>query len=155
MIDRKLVLTLIEEFIKDKDIFIVDIKVDTKNRIIVTLDSDTNLTIANCTEVAKFIENKIDREIEDYDLEVSSAGATSPMKLNRQYVKNIGRIIEVLAFDGEKIVGQLVSVNEEQIELQKEEKIKNKETGKKEIVKKNISFSFDQIKSARVIILFK
>lgn len=110
MIDKQLLNSTVEEAIKDTDVFVVDIKVSPDNAIVVELDSPEGLDIDTCADITRKIEAVFDRDVEDYDLEVGSAGITAPFKVRGQYLKNIGNEIEILTRDGRKLKGVLKSV---------------------------------------------
>ena len=103
MIDKQKLTETVEEAIKGTSIFIVDIKISNDNSIIVELDSDDSMDIDMCTSISRKIESVFDRDVEDYELEVGSAGLTSPFKVKRQWQKNLGNEIEVLTKDGRKL----------------------------------------------------
>lgn len=110
MIDKALLTRTVNDAIANTDMFVVDIRVNPANEIVVELDSDTGMDIAACVAVTRKIEEVFDREVEDYQLEVGSAGLTSPFKVRNQYLKNIGNEIDVLTRDGRKLRGVLKSV---------------------------------------------
>lgn len=111
MIDKTLLTRTVEDAIADTDIFIVDIKVSPSNEIVVELDSASGLDIDTCADITRKIESVFDRDAEDYELEVGSAGLTAPFKVIGQYIKNIGNEIEVLTDDGHKYKGILKTVD--------------------------------------------
>lgn len=128
----------------------VDVKVNVGNLIIITIDSDTNLSIDHCIALSKSIEKSLDRDVEDFDLRVSSFGADKPFKLRRQYKKSIGRELEITLNDDSKLIGHLMQVNDDSILLElKGKKKKHDEDNKNKILK------FDDIKEARIILSFK
>lgn len=144
MITEKQVRSIIEGKIKGTDIFIVDLFVKPGNRIMVYLDSDSSLTIDDCVGISKHIEKNLDKDIEDYSLDVSSAGLSQPLKHLRQYTKNIGRYLNIVLKDGTKIHGKLQNVNDDGIIVEVKKK--------KEIAEKQINF--DTIKAAKIEITF-
>ncbi len=155
MISKDSVYQIVEQYIADKNYYLVDVKVTTDNRISVEIDSFDGVTIEFCMEVNRHIESQIDREIEDYELEVSSAGLTEPFKVLKQYEKNIGNDVEILTKAGKKTSGILVEVNETEfiLEIEKTEKL---EGAKRKItVTENITFSYEDIKTTKYIIRFK
>ena len=113
MIDKQLLTQTVENAIKDTDLFLVDIKVTPSNEITVTVDSTKGVDIEQCLEVTRRIEEVFDRDVEDYELEVGSAGLTSPFKVKGQYDKNIGNPVEVLTKDGRKLHGVLTAVSDD------------------------------------------
>lgn len=110
MIDKELLTKTINEAIKDSDIFLVDVNVTPANEITVTIDSEKGVDIEKCLEITREIEKVFDRDVEDYELEVGSAGITAPFKVKAQYDKNVGNPVEVLTRDGRKMHGTLKSV---------------------------------------------
>ena len=154
MIDKQKLTETVEEAIKGTSIFIVDIKISNDNSMIVELDSDDSMDIDMCTSISRKIESVFDRDVEDYELEVGSAGLTSPFKVKRQWQKNLGNEIEVLTKDGRKLTGVLVEVNEDYFVIQFP--IKVKEEGKKRpvVVSHKEPITFENCKKACYLIKF-
>jgi ribosome maturation factor RimP len=155
MITRESVTQLIEQKIAETDMFIVDVTVRPGNVIDVTLDSDAGITIEACTGVQRHLLHEMDREVEDYSLEVSSPDLTKPLMVLRQYIKNIGRDLAVKKADKSKIEGQLIAANEQEITLltQQKEEVPGKK-GKK-LVEREIIIPFTEMTEAKVMIRFK
>lgn len=145
---------LSEKAIEGTDCFLVDVHVTPMNRIIVLIDREGGVGIKQCVEVSRFIEKSLDRDAEDFELEVSSAGLDQPFKVLRQYQKNIGREVDVKLTDGKKIKGNLISANENGITIQQiiRERIEGRKA--KQNVEKNFSFTFPEIKETKVVIKF-
>ena len=152
MITKEKIQYLIEEVLSEEQ-FIVDITVGSGNSISVQVDSDSGISIGRCVEISRHIEHNLDRETEDFSLEVSSPGLTSPFKVLRQYLKNIGREVEVVTVDGEKQKGTLKSADSESFEI--EVVVKEKVDGVKVDVPRLVVYSYDQIKTVKIIISFK
>lgn len=131
MIDKQLLTQTVENAIKDTDLFLVDIKVTPSNEITVTVDSTKGVDIEQCLEVTRRIEEVFDRDVEDYELEVGSAGLTSPFKVKGQYDKNIGNPVEVLTKDGRKLHGVLTAVSDDFTDCTVAVEKKVKEEGQK------------------------
>jgi ribosome maturation factor RimP len=148
MINEKLVKQWIEEHLAGSDRFLVDMTVKSGNRILVFIDSDTSVLIEHCITLSKFIESQLDRDVEDFELNVSSAGLDHPYKHLRQYVKNVGRDVAVSLNDGRKIEGILTAANEQGIEVT--ERVKEK----KITVEVKHNFTFTEIKETKEIIKF-
>jgi ribosome maturation factor RimP len=155
MITRESVTKLIEQKIAETDMFIVDVTVRPGNVIDVTLDSDAGITIEACTGVHRHLLHEMDREVEDYSLEVSSPDLTKPLMVLRQYIKNIGRDLAVKKADKSKIEGQLIAANEQEVTLltQQKEEVPGKK-GKK-LVEREIIIPFTEMTEAKVMIRFK
>lgn len=153
MIDKEKVIRLAEEKLEEGQ-FLVEVSVSATNVIHVVIDGMHGVNIAKCVEVSRNVEHNLDRETEDFELEVASAGLGQPFKVHRQYEKNLGREIEVLGIDGLKTSGKLVQVTDQNIELEvsKKEKVEGKKT--KQLVISTVSFSFEEIKEAKNIIKF-
>ena len=146
MIDKTRIEKLVNEFIEGTGIFLVAVKVSTSNRIVILADTMKGITIDECAELHRYVEKNLDRNIEDYELQISSPGLDSPFKVIEQYYRNEGTRIEVLSTEGLKVTGILKNVTEGGFELETERKVKGKA-----IEIKDVSFNFDQVKSARVV----
>lgn len=110
MIDKAKLTQVVEDAIKGTDLFLVDIKITPTNEITVTVDSTKGVDIEQCLALTRTIEENFDRDVEDYELEVGSAGLTSPFKVKGQYDKNIGNPVEVVTRDGRKLHATLKAV---------------------------------------------
>ena len=146
---------LLASFLEErKDLFLVDLKISADDQITVTLDGDNGVTLQDCLDASRAIEFNMDREEHDFALQVMSYGLSEPLALNRQYQKNIGRELDVVLTSGEKIEGELVSVDEEAIALLLRYR-RPKLIGKgKEDVEEEKVIRLDEIKKALVVIKF-
>jgi len=152
MISKKLITKLVIEAIQDKEgYFLVEVKVSATNSIKVFLDADKAVSIKDCIAVSRHIEKNLDRDSEDFELEVSSPGMDQPFKVFRQYVKNLGRKVKVIEKDGKETEGILKEASEEGIAIQKEPTKKKNETEENLLVHIN----FNLIKETKKIITFK
>ncbi|MBA7538144.1 Ribosome maturation factor RimP [subsurface metagenome] len=150
MIERDRIIEFIEKIIRETEIFLVDITVTAKNKILIWIDKKDGITIDECAEISKELENHLDRSIENFELEVSSPGLDTSFRVRQQYDKNIGREIEIVTEDNKIHKGELLQVTENGIKL---EITKNKKAkGKKEDQATELSLGFNQIKSAKVIV---
>lgn len=131
-------------------LFLVGVKVSSANRIIVLADKKEGITIDECGAIHRHIESNLDREKEDFELQVSSPGLDLPFGVIDQYYKNEGKRVEVVENDGSKFTGILKNVTTGGFELETEVKVKGKA---KEVHDR--SFNFDQVKSTRVILIIK
>ena len=140
------------ELENSEDVFLVELRINPGNDIKIFLDADNGITIEKCTKLNRALYRHIEETAmfpdNNFSLEVSSPGIDEPLKLNRQYVKNISRKVEVTLTDESKKEGKLISVNEEEITI--EEKTG---TGKKAIVQKT-NILFNQIKHTIVLVTF-
>lgn len=134
--------------------FIVDISVKPGNKITVLLDNDNGISVVDCVEMSRHIEFSLDRESEDFELNVMSPGLTEPFKILRQYQKNIGKYVDITTKENKKISGKLISVDETAIllETKTKEKVEGKK-GKQQIIN-NINLTFNQIKETKIVISF-
>ncbi|MEO6901661.1 MAG: ribosome assembly cofactor RimP [Bacteroidia bacterium] len=139
-----------EKKLAESNNFIVDIAIKPGNKIIVLLDNDNGISIADCVEMSKHIESNLDREVVDFELNVMSPGLSEPFKIIRQYHKNIGKQIDVITKENKKITGKLITVNTEGIVIES----KNSKKKIKESLPINTSIAFNQIKETKVVILF-
>jgi ribosome maturation factor RimP len=154
MLQKKKIEDLIAEAIAGTDIFLVELKTTPDNKITVYLDNSTRITIGECAKVNRFLEDRLDRNVEDYELTVSSPGLDEPFRHILQYKKRIGSQVAVVTKEGQKLVGKLDSVNENGIVI--EQKAKEKVEGKKarQIVINNLNITFNQIKESKLVLPF-
>lgn len=156
MIDKELLRQSVEKAIEGTGIFIVDIRVSADNNIVVELDSPSNLDIDTCAAVTRAIEKDFDRDTEDYELEVGSAGLTAPFRVRGQYLKNIGNDIEILTRDGRKLQAVLTAVGDDDT-FTFEYPVKYKEPGAKRpvTVMQSETLAMADAKMVRYLISFK
>jgi len=152
MITKEQILALIKDKTKEENIVIVDIEIKPTNKIFVYIDSEKNVTIDDCVKISRAIEFNLDRDLEDFSLEVSTPGLDQAFKVPLQYEKNINKMVEVLTTEGEKHTGKLLSFNNNKIELEIEKKIKI--NNKKQTVIEKLEFDLEKIKSTKAIITF-
>ncbi|NLO71939.1 MAG: ribosome assembly cofactor RimP [Porphyromonadaceae bacterium] len=155
MIAKETVIQIVEAYLKDTEHYLVDLKVSTNNRISVEIDHFDGVSIDFCSDLSRYIELNLDREIEDYELEVSSAGLTEPFKVRKQYEKNIGNEVEVVTKEGKKIIGILKEISEEEITIEVEKMVKPEGAKRKIAVKEDSKIAFNNIKTTKYIIRFK
>lgn len=150
MINREQIEKLVNNAIKELGaaVYVADILVKSDNRIYVFLESDENVHIEDCITVSKFVENKLDRESEDFELNVSSYGATQPLKFPRQYTKNMGRMLEVIMADDVELVGEIIAADESQVTIKITPKKKKEEPIE-------MAIPYNEIKEAKIKISFK
>ena len=153
MIDKNKIIQLIEDKLSD-DQFIVDMEVTPSNQIQVTLDSENGITIDHCVQISRLVEGNLDRDEEDFELQVSSAGLGQPFKVQRQYTKNIGEEVEVVLKNGEKLEGTLKSVDQNEFELETTKREKVEGHKKKQLITKLHRIAFDDMKTVKNIIKF-
>lgn len=155
MIDRQTVLSAVESAIEGTDMFIVDVEVTPARSVIVEIDTPASLDIDTCTSLTRRIEELLPDELEEYDLEVGSAGLTSPFKVRGQWEKNLGNEIELLTADGRKLTGRLTSLGDADFTI--EYQVKEKLPGEKRprLVDKQETISFSNVRKANYLLKFK
>ncbi|MCH7523808.1 MAG: ribosome assembly cofactor RimP [Bacteroidetes bacterium] len=137
-----------------KDLFLIDFDILEGNSIRVVIDGDNGVLVKDCMYISRAIEHNLDREEHDFSLEVSSAGATTPFNNNRQYKKNIGRIVNIKAVGNQTFEAKLVQADEEGIILEWKTR-EPKPIGKGKItVQKEVKLSYSDIIEAKVKIKF-
>lgn len=146
---------LLNDFLQGReDLFLVDLKISTANDIVIILDGDNGVSVQDCLDASRAIEFNMDREEEDFSLQVMSAGLGEPLSLQRQYQKNIGRELDVLLIDSTKIQGELTKVEAEKITLTLRYR-KPKDIGKGKVdVEEEKEIFYSDIKKALIVIKF-
>ena len=155
MIDKNIVKTIVEEWLKDKEYFLVDVEISSDNKIVVEIDHADGVWIEDCVELSRFIEDRLNRDEEDFELEVGSAGLGQPFKVEQQYHNFVGKEVEVLTADGVKLKGILKNVDGRRFTVTVCEKVKVE--GKKRLVLEDVDydFSMDEVKYTKYLISFK
>ena len=155
MIDKNVVKKLVDEWLQDQEYFLVDIEISPDNRIVVEIDHADGVWIEDCVALSRYIEERLSRDDEDYELEVGSAGLGQPFKVPQQYVNFVGKEVEVLDADGIKVKGILKAVDGNDFTVGVEEKVKV--AGKKRPVKMEVDhvYQMDKVKYTKYIISFK
>ncbi len=155
MIKAEAIRVLLEDELAQRGLFLVETLVSPANRIVVFIDSMKGVTLEECMTISRFLENRLDRNAEDFELEVSSPGLDRPLKLPVQFEKNLGRMLDVVKFDGMKITGKLAGTEKGMITLETEITAKDRQTGKKTTTVQLTTIKQEDIKSARVNISLK
>ena len=150
MIEKSRIEEIVMESIKGTGLFLVSVKVSSANRITVLADKNEGITIEECASIHRHIEKNLDRDVLDYELQVSSPGLDMPFSVIEQYHKNEGKKVELVDTDGVRYTGKLKNVTPGGFELEAEVKVKGKTRELKEL-----SFNLEQIKTCRVILTIK
>ncbi len=152
--DRKIVADLLEEALAENEsLFLIDLSFSPSNKILIIVDGDSGVPLNECMRISRSIGNNFDKEEEDFSLEVTSPDITEPLKVKRQYLKNINRILTVKIND-EVVEGTLVEVNEENIVLTWKAR-EPKPVGKGKVtVEKTAAIAYQDIIEAKVKIIF-
>ena len=158
MLSKKKITQLIEERIAEHDprLFVVELSISSGNVISVELDkTEGNVSVEDCIKVSRNIEHNLDRDEEDFELNVSSAGLDRGLRVLPQYVKNIGRDVKVKFNDGGKIEGELISANKAGIVLRTTRKERIEGRKKKETIVEEHEILMKDIKETKIVIKFK
>ena len=155
MIEVGVVKALVEEWLSGKDYFLTDLTISPDDRIVVEIDHKDGVWIEDCVELSRFIESGLDREREDFELEVGSAGIGQPFKVLRQYQIHQGDRVEVLKAEGKKLVGVLGEADEEGFSLTVTEKVKLEGKKRPELVDRDYRLTFSEVKHTKYLIDFK
>ncbi len=154
MISTTTVRDLAEKMLKETESYLVEVTVSAMNKIKVTIDNFDGISIKECVALSRFIEEQLDRETEDYELEVSSPGIDQPFKVLQQYKKYTGKEVEIKFADGEKTEGKLISANKNEIEIEQTTKEKVEGQKGKQFVIRKLNIPFEKIKETKIIIKF-
>ena len=155
MISKNVVEGIVNEWLEDKEYFLVDVSVSPDDKIVVEIDHAEGVWIDDCVELSRFIESKLDREEEDYELEVGSAGIGQPFKVLQQYLIHIGKEVEVLTREGKKLEGVLKEANEENFTLTIQKKVKLEGAKRPKLVEEDITYTYSDGKFTKYLISFK
>ena len=155
MIDKNLITTWVNQWLEGKDYFLTDVNVSTDNRIVVEIDHEEGVWIEDCVELSRFIESGLDRETEDFELEVGSAGIGQPFKVLRQYEIHQGDDVEVLTADGRKLKGTLTEVTPEGFDLVVTEKVKHEGEKRPRLQQRPVRLTYSEVKWTKYLIDFK
>lgn len=151
---KERVLELINTGLQEKpDLFLVDFSITDANKIIITLDGDKGVILQDCIDISRAVEHNLDREEQDFSLEVASVGVGTPLKMVRQYIKNIGRML-IVKLATQTIEATLTAANDEFITLSWQVREPKKIGKGKETVSKTQEIAYVDIKEAVVTVIF-
>lgn len=154
MIDKNDITTLATEFLTDSPNYLVDVSIAPGNSILVEIDNDNGVDIDDCIALSRHIESGLDREAGDFELTVTSAGLTSPLKTKRQYKKYEGKEMEIFTKKGEKINALLQSSDDEGFTVQISKMVKPEGAKRKVEVTDQVRFRYDEVKHTKYKIRF-
>lgn len=155
MIQKGKIHQIVSEKLDGSDIYLVDVTVSADNHISVEIDAKEGISIDFCAELSRYIETQLDREIEDFELEVGTPGLGQPFKVLQQYQKFAGKEVEVLTVEGKKMSGILLAADEDGFSLEISYLTKPEGAKRKIEVTENIDFTYNQVKYTKYIIRFK
>jgi ribosome maturation factor RimP len=155
MITKDQIEKIITPKIDEEGLFLVEVTVNSSNHISVFIDGDKGVTIDQCIELSRFIEQNLNRDEEDFDLDVSSAGLDLPLKVQKQYIKNIGRLVDIILTNGLKVRGNLIKANDTSIDLEVEKNIVVEGKKRKQLVTVIETYKYSDIKSTKIVVSFR
>ncbi len=155
MIEKSTVCQIVDEWLQGKDYFVVEITVSPEDRIVVEIDHKDGVWIEDCVELSRYIESRLNRDKEDYELEVGSAGIGQPFKVLQQYICHVGEEVEVLTKDGRKLQGVLKEATPEQMTLTIKKKVKEEGAKRPKIVDEDLTMRYEEINYTKYLISFK
>lgn len=155
MIKKEVVNQLVEEWLKEKDYFLVDVTISPDDRIVVEIDHAEGVWIEDCVELSRFIEDHLNRDEEDYELEVGSAGIGQPFKVIQQYVNHVGKEVEVLTADGMKFKGILKEATDEKFTITVTKKVKVEGKKRPVMQEEDMTWAYGEVKYTKYLISFK
>jgi ribosome maturation factor RimP len=154
MIEKSVLLEITNEYLNDSSSFLVEVSIDASNSITVEIDNDKGVDIEECVALSRYIESKLDREIEDFEITVTSAGLTSPLRTLRQYKKFESKEVEVLGKNGIKYNGELKSSDDNGFTITVTKKMKVEGAKRKVDTSEDIRFEFEEVKYTKYLIRF-
>lgn len=155
MIDRNVVRNIVEEWLEGKEYFLVDVTVSPDDKIVVEIDHAEGVWIEDCVELSRFIESRLNREEEDFELEVGSAGIGQPFKVLQQYINHIGMDVEVLTAGGEKCCGVLKEADADHFVVTVQKRVKAEGSKRPRLVEEDRTFAYGEVKYTKYLISFK
>ena len=154
MIAKSKVTEIVNQWLEGKEYFLVDVIVTNDDRIVVEIDHADGVWIEDCVELSRFIEANLNRDEEDYELEVGSAGIGQPFKVLQQYINHIGKEVEVLACDGKKYRGVLARAEVEDFAVTVQVKEKPEGAKRPVLVDKEYAWKYNEVKYTKYLINF-
>ncbi len=154
MIDRIKVKGIVDEWLDDKDYFLVDINISPDDKIVVEIDHADGVWIEDCVDLSRFIEARLNRDEEDYELEVGSAGIGQPFKIPRQYQIHVGDEVEVMTGEGKKLTGILKEAADDNFTVTIKEKVKPEGAKRPVMMDRDVTFGYDEVKYTKYLISF-
>jgi ribosome maturation factor RimP len=154
MVDNKKITEFILEELEE-NMFLVEVNVSSSNVIKIFIDSFEGLTIDQCVHISRKLEQKLDRDKEDFELQVSSPGLSEPFRAKEQYLKNVGHDVEIVTTEGIKLEGELLEAGDEAILLKSAKRERVEGHKKKQLIVKEHQLKYGEIKSAKGVVSFK
>lgn len=153
-IEKEKIESLVAKFAEGTDMFLVSLSISSSNVIVVEVDADFSVDIDKCVELSNFIESNLNRDVEDYELTVTSVSLSDPFKVFRQYQKNVGKMVCVTTAE-RKYVGEMLSATEEQVVVKHKDVVKIPPKNKKKEMEFVTEIPFGDIQKTECVIMFK
>ena len=154
MIEKQNVKNLVDSWLKGKDYFLTDLTISEDDRIVVEIDHKDGVWIDDCVDLSRYIEAHLDREVEDFELEVGSAGIGKPFKVMQQYINNIGNEVEILLKDGKKLKGVMKDVADDSFTVTTQKKVKPEGAKRPQLVDEDVTLAYGDAKEVKAVIKF-
>ena len=147
---KEIIIQAVEQKLAESDCFLIDVQISPSNEIVVEIDSDSAVDLDFCVSLNRHIEQVLNRDTEDFSLEVGSYGITKPFAVVRQYVKNVGQNVEILANSGKKIRGKLTEVCPDYFAVETEKLVKDEGKKRKIAQIETEKFNYNDIKYCKL-----
>lgn len=155
LISENTIRSLVGEKIEGTDYYILTVDIKSGNNIVVELESMGPISITDCVDISRQIEHNLDREEEDFSLQVTSPGLDKPLKDFRQYIKNIGRTLNLKLKDDKELEAELIQADQEKITIKTSRKERIPGKKRKELIVEEHVLKYSDIKQAKIKIVFK
>lgn len=155
MIEKKTVCQIVDEWLEGKDYFLVEVTISPDNKILVEIDHKEGVWIEDCVELSRYVDSRLNRDEEDYELEVGSAGIGQPFRVLQQYINHVGEEVEVLTKDGCKFSGVLKEADERHFTVTIQKKVKEEGAKRPKLVDEDLNLTYEEIKYTKYLISFK
>ena len=157
MIDKNVIKTAVEEWLANNEYYLVDVEMTADDRIVIEIDHADGVWIEDCADLSRFLQEKLGDELGEYELEVGSAGIGQPFKVVQQYRNHVGKEVEVLQQNGQKVQGIMKSVSDDGLQFCITAKEKQHVVGKKRpvLVEVDKTFNINEVKYCKYLLAFK
>lgn len=155
MLELKALREIVDEWLQETDYFLVDIREEEGDHLVVEIDHQDGVWIDDCADLSRYIQDRLPELADEWELEVGSAGIGQPFKVEQQYINNIGKPVEVMTLDGKKLKGTLTAVSGRRFSLLVKEKQQVEGRKRPQTVEVEKTFDMDGIKYTKYLIIFK
>jgi len=157
MINKSVIKTAVEEWLQKGDYYLVDVEMSDDDRIVIEIDHADGVWIEDCADLSRHLQEALGEELDDYELEVGSAGIGQPFKVVQQYRNHVGKQVEVMTADGKKMQGELKAVSDDDTTFTIATREKQHVEGKKRPVVVDVekTFGIADVKYCKYVLNFK